>query len=241
LNLFDVVVDFDGVVPCNRIRVASVLALWVLNNKFETLQFLKHHRLLAIDHLSAHRVVKISHLLESHALLVELFSILSHVEDRLGDLKSMLSQYTGIFNQRDKLDTVIYFEETPFLVTKIKLHQLATHLVLLLLIGVLECLLNRFDPVTEQFFFIALDLIAEVLTFTAKLLHATQISEHTLGSFQILLKLEGELAGPDYCANCVRDILTLRRFFHPRNLLKTLACAGLKLMLRLLNFIDKLG
>jgi hypothetical protein len=91
LNLLDVVVDFNWVVPRDRVRVASVFALRVLNDKFKPLQFFKHHWLLAIDHLGSHRIIKICHLLECHTLLVELFSVFSDIKNWFGYLKPMLS------------------------------------------------------------------------------------------------------------------------------------------------------
>jgi hypothetical protein len=153
----------------------------------------------------------------------------------------MLTEDTSIFDECHELLTIVYFEQTTFLVVEIELHQLASHLVLVLLVGVLESLLDSVNPLAEEILFVASDLLTKILAVLTKALHTTEVREHALGGFQVLLKLKGELTGPNYGTNGVRDILALWWFIHSGNLLKTLTSADFKLFLRLLDFADKLS
>ena len=76
---------------------------------FKLSDLVDHHRLLARDHLGAHRVEEVSGLLESEAFFVELLCILCDRVNSLGNLESMLSEDTGIFDESDKLGRVVYF------------------------------------------------------------------------------------------------------------------------------------
>lgn len=110
LNLLDVIFNFDGVVPSHTCTIAVVLALRVLNDELESLKLFKHHRFLAVDHLSSHRVVKVGDLLEGDTFFIELLGVLSHIEYWLRDLESMFTEDTSVLDECHELLTVVYFE-----------------------------------------------------------------------------------------------------------------------------------
>jgi hypothetical protein len=60
-------------------------------------------------------------------------------------------------------------------VVEVELHELASHLVLMLLIGVLESLLDSVDPLAEEILFVGSNLFAEILAVLAQALHATEV------------------------------------------------------------------
>ena len=126
LDLLIVLLDLNWVVPGDHTSVgATGVALRVLDQVLELCRLVNHHGLLAVDHLSAHRVEEVGGLLERQTFLVELLSVLCDGVDSLGDLEAMLTENTSILDQSDELGRVINFEETTSL--KIELHELAAH------------------------------------------------------------------------------------------------------------------
>jgi len=91
LNFFDVVLDFVRVVPRDNTIRCATFAFRVLNNVLKLLSLFKHHGHLALNNLSAHRVVEISNLLESDTFLVELLSVLGHSEDLSRNVEAVFS------------------------------------------------------------------------------------------------------------------------------------------------------
>lgn len=241
MDLLDVVFDFNRVVPGDAATVRALLALGVLNNVFETLQLLKHHRLLAIDHLSTHRVVEVGHLLQGDTLFVELLCVFCDVMDWLGNLETVLAENTSIFDKGYQLLAVVDLEETALLVVEVKLHELAGHLVLVLLIGVLQGLLDPVNPFGEQVLFEAADLFAEIRALLGEALHTAEVTEHGLSGLKVLLKLQGKLAGPNDGAHGIGDVLALRWALHARDLFEALTSTHFELLLRLLNFARELS
>ena len=78
LDLLDVGLDLNWVVPGDALAVLAALPLGVLNYLFEGLRFVKHHGLLALNHLCSHGIVEISYLLQRYSFLVELLGVFSH-------------------------------------------------------------------------------------------------------------------------------------------------------------------
>ena len=91
LDLLDIFLDFNGILPSDRLSIVALLALGVSDDVLKVLGLVKHHGLLALDHLGAHRVVKVGYLLEGDTFLVEFLSVLSHLYDVLVDFETHLS------------------------------------------------------------------------------------------------------------------------------------------------------
>lgn len=164
LNLLDIVLDLDRVIPSDVLSVAAVLAFGILNDILKALELLKHHRLLAVNHLSTHRIIEIGNLFKGYAFLVELLGVFGDVDNRLRDLETVLTENASILNKSNKTLTVVNLEKTALLMTEVELHKLSGHLVLVLLVGILKSFLDLVNPRSEKILLISLDLSAKILS-----------------------------------------------------------------------------
>lgn len=78
LHLLSVLLNFNGVLPSNRLAIFSLLTLRISDDVLEVLCLIDHHWLLAIDHLSTHGVIEVSNLFERYTFLIEFLSIFGY-------------------------------------------------------------------------------------------------------------------------------------------------------------------
>jgi len=91
LHFLNVCLNFSWVVPGDHSVRRSSLTFGVLDDVFELLGFVNHHRHLTLNDLGAHGVVEVGHLLEGDTFFVEFLGVRSHSENLSGDVEAMLS------------------------------------------------------------------------------------------------------------------------------------------------------
>jgi hypothetical protein len=185
LNLFDVIFDFYWIIPGHCVSIFGLLAFRILDDVLKTSQFLKHHWLLTVNHLRAHRVVKVSHLLQCDSLFVKLFCVFGHVINWFWDFEAMLAQNSSVFYKCYQFFAIIDFKKTTFFVAEVELHKLASHLVLALLVWVIQRSFNRVTPLLKKVVLKGFNRLAKILIFLGKPLHTRNITKHGLRGFQI--------------------------------------------------------
>jgi len=183
LDLLYVDLNLNWILPGDTLSIIPSLALWISNNILEALSLIEHHRLLAFNHLSAHRVIEVSYLLQSNSLFVVFLGIFSNNKDVLVDFESHFSKHSSVLDESDELITVVNFEKASRFV--VELHELTAHLVLILLIGVIEGFQNGVVPFVEKIVFVFFDVSAYVFAFIVKLLHRGKITKQTLSDLLV--------------------------------------------------------
>lgn len=242
LHLFGVALNLNWVLPGHELLSrgrGAASRYWILDYLLEALGLLEHHRLLAVDHLSTHRVVEVGDLLQGHALLVELLGLVDDLSDLLVEREAVFANSPGILDESDQLLAVVHLEETSCL--EVELHQLACHLVLLLLVWIFEHVEDIVLPLVEKASLVRADVLSEVVGLCHELLEGWKVHEETLRSQDVRVNFLGELPGPNDGADHRRHILALRWLLHARNGLDALPCPHVEVLTHLLDLTGHLG
>ncbi len=119
LNLLNVSLNLNRILPCDSLSIITLLSFRISNNVFKSLGFVKHHWLLAFNHLSSHWIIEVCNLLKSNTFFIKLLSIFSNLNDVFMYFEAHLWEHAGVFHKSYQFVTVINFQKSTSLIVKL--------------------------------------------------------------------------------------------------------------------------